>query len=438
MKKQNFIIFIMALCLSFGATPASAASHHAHHHHTRHHPHPWVQSGDNPRYADIVIDADTGRIIHETDPNGLRHPASLTKMMTLYLTFEALESGRLRLDQYVPVSLNASQQSPSKLGLRPGQSVKVEDLILGMVTKSANDAAVTMGETLGGSEAGFAKMMMAQARALGMSRTVYRNPSGLPNPDQVTTAHDMAILGDALVHHFPEYYHYFNCDGFTFEGIYRHTHNHLKDRYPGMDGIKTGYIRASGFNLVASVKRNGIRLIGVVFGGTSAVERDNHMAQLLDAAFAKDEADIREARIDKAQGQGDADADAGDAHYVTLPAKIAAVFPPRNLAPAQAVPAQPEHASVTVVQPAAVPDAAHRWGIQIGAYSDPAIGRQALASLVAELPDRLGQATPQIDPVAVAGTQMYRARLMNMDQQTAQGMCSYLVRRSKSCLTVAP
>ena len=238
-------------------------------------------------YADIILDAETGQILHQTDPDSLRHPASLTKMMTLYLSFQALESGKLSINQYLPISANASEQSPSKLGLRPGQRIRVEDAILGLVTESANDAAVVLGEWLGGSEEAFGDIMTSQARALGMTHTQFKNPSGLPDPDQITTARDMAILGHALIYHFPQFYPYFSHDHFVYAGINHHNHNHLMERYDGMDGIKTGYIRASGFNLVASAKRGPTRLSGVVFGGHSAVARDNRMAELLDEAFDK-------------------------------------------------------------------------------------------------------------------------------------------------------
>lgn len=416
---------------------AAQAKHRRHTAHTRHH---FAGVASDAGYSDIVIDAETGRIIHATDSDSLRHPASLTKMMTLYITFQALESGRLHLDDSLPVSSNAAYQSPSKLGLHPGQHIRVEDVILGIVTESANDAAVTMGEALGGSEEGFANLMTRQAHALGMSRTQFQNPSGLPDPDQVTTAHDMAILGAALIRHYPHFYPYFSHDSFTYAGIYHHNHNHLMDRYDGMDGIKTGYIRASGFNLVASAKHGDLRLIGVVFGGRSAVARDNHMAQLLDDSFAAAQADARNGRIAPANGEGDS-SDGDSEGYVALPAKVAAVFPSRG---AMAQPrAVQSDADVTTVQPvvqrpAPAPVAVNNWGIQIGAYSDAAIGQQALSSLVASMPQFLSTSVSQVQEVSAGGLTMYRARLMSLDKHTAQSVCAYLVQRGKSCLTVEP
>jgi len=382
-----------------------------------------------PDYADIVIDARTGRILHAVAASELRHPASLTKMMTLYITFQALEAGRISLGQYLPVSQNASYQAPSKLGLKAGQRIRVDDAIRGVVTESANDAAVVLGEALGGSETGFANMMTRQARALGMTQTRFQNPSGLPDPDQITSARDMAILGAALINHYPKFYPYFSAESFTYAGRFHRNHNHLMERYEGMDGIKTGYIRASGFNLVSSVKRGDTRLIGVVLGGASAVARDNQMAQLLDAAF--DSAETQYSRVVQVNGEGDMDDDsAGD---VALPAKVAAVFPSAGAAHSHAaLPAPPKPESL----PARAEPVKGNWGVQIGAYSNPSVGRQALASLRSSVAVLPRHAEPQVQEVSAGGTTLYRARFVSLDQETAQNVCSYLVQRSKSCLTV--
>ncbi|MGB9154569.1 MAG: D-alanyl-D-alanine carboxypeptidase family protein [Alphaproteobacteria bacterium] len=440
MKIRNLTLFTIMLALVLSPHEAEAKKRHHTPHHAHHH-HAGVDRGAG--YSDIVIDAETGRVIHDVDGDDLRHPASLTKMMTLYITFQALESGRLGLDQYMVVSENAAYQSPSKLGLHAGQHIRVEDAILGIVTESANDAAVTIGETLGGSEEGFGRLMTKQARALGMSQTIFRNPSGLPDPEQVTTAHDMAILGAALIQHYPRFYPYFSHDSFTYAGIYHHNHNHLMDRYDGMDGIKTGYIRASGFNLVASAKHGNLRLIGVVFGGRSAVARDNHMAQLLDQSFEAAEAEARTGRISPAVGEGDSN-DAENGEYVALPAKVAAIFPSRDaLAPQPAAQDQDETQAQPPVQqvvqrPAPLPKGGKNWGIQIGAYSDEAIGQQALASLIGSMPALLSGGQSQVEKVSAGGAVMFRARLMSLDKRTAQSVCSYLVQHSKSCLTVGP
>ena len=234
----------------------------------------------------ILIDAATGAILDETRPDMPAYPASLTKMMTLYLTFAALNDGRLRVDQLLPVSPHAAGQAPTKLWLKPGDTVPVQALILGLVTRSANDAAVVLAEALAGSESDFAALMTETAHRLGMNDTNFCNASGLPDPEQRTTARDLARLSLALYRDFPREYTYFSVRAFTFRGQTITTHNHMLESYPGSDGIKTGFIRASGFNLAASAERGGHRLIGVVLGSPSWPTRDREMAGLFDRGFA--------------------------------------------------------------------------------------------------------------------------------------------------------
>jgi len=235
-----------------------------------------------PRYADIVVDANTGDVLHSTSPDAQRHPASLTKIMTLYILFEQLESARTRLETQMDVSAHASSQAPTKLGVRPGQTLMVEDAIKALVTKSANDAAVVIAEHLAGSEDEFAKLMTRKARALRMSRTVYKNASGLPDSDQVTTARDQALLGLAIQDRFPRYYRYFSTQSFAYRGMKMANHNRLLGRVEGVTGIKTGYTRMSGFNLVSAVQRGERRIVAVVLGGVSAGARDAKMRTLIE------------------------------------------------------------------------------------------------------------------------------------------------------------
>lgn len=248
------------------------------------------------RYSSIVIDANSGAILSAANPDEYRFPASLTKMMTLYMLFEALRDRRLSLNQPVPVSSYAASMSPTKLGLLPGTYITVEQALLGLVTKSANDAAAALGEMLGGDEDRFAQMMTLRARALGMSNTTFRNASGLPDWSQVTTARDMAVLGRSLVQDFPAYYHYFSVPSFVFQGRTVVNHQRLLQSYPGADGLKTGYITASGYNVVTSALRGNTRLVGVVMGGASGWERDEHMAELLDQGFERTGAPVMIAR----------------------------------------------------------------------------------------------------------------------------------------------
>jgi len=240
-------------------------------------------SGSNysPAYAAIVVDANSGTVLHASNPDALRHPASLTKIMTLYMLFERLDAGKLKLDTPLKVSAHAEDQAPTKLDLEDGETILVEEAIKGMVTRSANDAAVVVAEALAESEEEFARLMTRKAHALGMSKTVYRNASGLPNDAQVTTARDQAILGRAIQERFPTYYKYFQTKSFVFRGHTIGNHNRLLGRVEGVDGIKTGFTNASGFNLVTSLRRDKRHVVAVVLGGSSAGSRDSRMRELL-------------------------------------------------------------------------------------------------------------------------------------------------------------
>ena len=235
----------------------------------------------SPAFSALVVDANSGQTLYSADENGLRHPASITKVMTLYLLFEKLDRGAMTLGTEIPISQHAAAQEPSKLGLRPGDTITVEDAIKAVVTRSANDVAVAIAEAVGQTEDNFADMMTRKARELGMASTLYRNASGLPNDEQVTTAHDLTILGRTLEERFPRYFHYFSTAEFDYDREVIGNHNHLLGRVQGVDGIKTGYTRASGFNLLTSVHRDGRSLIAVVMGGRSAAGRDRIMENLI-------------------------------------------------------------------------------------------------------------------------------------------------------------
>jgi D-alanyl-D-alanine carboxypeptidase len=288
--------FGLRYCLLASAAVAAAltitgdvADARRHHHSRVHHAHAGNSHRHarledySPPFASIVVDGNSGAVLQAANPDALRHPASLTKVMTLYLLFERLESGRLRLDSALKISDHASEQAPTKLGLKPGQTISVEDAIKGIVTKSANDAAVAVAENLGGDEDGFAKLMTQKAHALGMAHTIYVNASGLPDDDQVTTARDQAVLGRAIQERFPRYYRYFSTESFVYHGEAMRNHNHLLGVVDGVDGIKTGFTRASGFNLLTSLHRDGRYLVAVVMGGPSASERDERMRELISA-----------------------------------------------------------------------------------------------------------------------------------------------------------
>jgi D-alanyl-D-alanine carboxypeptidase len=263
---KSAVAAILAVALSVTAVGSAAASSKA----------------ANSRYAAIVIDANTGKTLFSSNAESRRFPASLTKMMTLYLTFEALSRGKVTKETRVPFSAHAASEPPTKLGVRAGGSVTVETAIYALVTKSANDAATALGELIAGDEDTFARMMTAKARSLGMTGTVFRNANGLPNSAQFTTARDMATLGLALREHYPQYYGYFSTRSFTYGRARMPNHNRLLGRVKGMDGIKTGYTNASGFNLVSSVIDGNRRIVAVVMGGSSGASRDNHMVDLIE------------------------------------------------------------------------------------------------------------------------------------------------------------
>ncbi len=239
-------------------------------------------------HASILLDVQSGKVLETHNPDSLCYPASLTKLMTLYLAFRQLSSGKMTLGEELPVSSHAAAQQPTKLYLQPGQRISVRSAVLAITTRSANDAAVVLAEAIGGTEGQFARLMTQQARELGMTRTTFRNASGLPNRSQKTTARDMAKLALAILRHYPQYYHFFKARSFDFQGKTIYGHDHLLARYPGVDGMKTGYTVASGFNIVTSAVRHDRRLLGVVMGGRTARSRDYLMMALLNRGFAQD------------------------------------------------------------------------------------------------------------------------------------------------------
>lgn len=383
-----------------------------------------------PRYEAIVIDARTGEVLHEHDADSPTPPASLTKMMTLYLTFDALDAGRLTLDQALPVSEYAQSQAPTKLGLRAGSTIKVETAILGLITKSANDAAVVLAEAIGGSESRFAEMMTRKGRELGMKRTVFRNPNGLPHPEQFSTARDFAVFSQALLRDHPKYYPYFSRRNFSYGGRSMHNHNRLMSRYEGMDGIKTGYTRASGFNLAASATRDGHRLIAVVMGGKSAVSRDNRMAVLLDDSFAK---------LRRGKGQ---DADAPVVAQAAPARANAGDEAPRASRKVIPGPKKVEPKPQSIGQLAAVSPPPARsggaWTIQVGAFGTKAAGQKALAQASKKLPRLLGDSKQLIVEVAGKNGKIYRARMTGLDEKSARTACTELQKSGQRCVALAP
>jgi D-alanyl-D-alanine carboxypeptidase len=436
-------------------------------------------SSQAARSAAIVIDAKTGKVLYSADADGRRYPASLTKMMTLYLTFEALAKGRISKNTPVVFSVNAANEPPTKLGVKAGGSVTVETAILSMVTKSANDSATALGEILGGNEADFARMMTAKARQLGMKGTVFRNANGLPNPGQFTTARDMATLGIALREHFPQYFGYFSQRSFMYGRQRINGHNRLLGRIKGVDGIKTGYTRASGFNLVSSVSDGNRRLIGVVMGGTSGSSRDNQMAALINTylprastrgggdlvaqadssnpikALAKvfqpkeqapvpDETQVADADPESAvaddttvaQGDGEDDAPAEPLKMAvpTRKVKTVAVAAPKP-APAEEVAAYAEPApAVDPVKTASVPSG---WAIQVASSPKQSEAQAFLDKTAREVPKVLASASGFTVAFDKGGVTYYRARFGGFGSKTAAWKaCTALKKKNIECYAV--
>jgi len=280
LRRQSVAIVcaMLVACLAF--SPVAEAKTKRHHHRQSE-----GGGGFTPTAASLVVDYYSGRVLYSSNADAQTYPASLTKVMTLYLLFERLQQGTVSLNSRIPISTHAANQAPSRLGLRPGQTIRVEDAILALVTKSANDIAVAMGEYLGGSEKDFARLMTAKAHALGMSRTQYMNASGLPNKGQLTTARDQATLAKRIQTDFPQYFRYFSTEQFAWDGALIRNHNHLLGKYEGVTGLKTGYTAASGFNLTTTIKRDNKSLIGVVLGGKTSRARDLQMVAILDRAL---------------------------------------------------------------------------------------------------------------------------------------------------------
>ena len=351
------------------------------------------------RYSSIVVDAKSGDVLEDMNGDEPRHPASLTKMMTLYMTFEALRDRRISLDTVVPVSAHAASMEPTKLGLVPGTHLVVEQAILGLVTKSANDAAAALGELLGGSEDRFAQMMTLRARALGMSHSTFTNASGLPDPDQWTTARDMAVLSRRLISDFPGYYRYFSTPSFAWHRQIIFNHDNMLRTYPGADGLKTGYTDASGHNLVTSAVRDGVRLVGVVMGAATNGERDIQMTSLLDHGFEQMDVPAFHRPVQIAS-------------RVTLIASA--------------------HAAEVVHPVSARSRVVPNWTVQVGTYSTEAAAHSA--AIAARHKAEAGEI--RIEPVHLRKKTLWRAQVMGLTQSDAQDACSS--HRKGACVTVRP
>ena len=436
-----------------------------------------------PQFSSLTVDARTGKVLYQKDPDGLRHPASLTKMMTLYVLFQDLKSGRIKRSTQLRVSRRAASMAPSKLGLKPGATISVDDAIKALVTKSANDVAATIGENLGGTESNFAARMTRVAHSIGMSRSTFYNASGLPNPKQYTTARDMATLGLRLMRDFPQYYPYFRITAFNYRGQTIRSHNRLVGHFNGTDGIKTGYTAASGFNLVTSTKRGDKRLVGVVLGGRSTAARNTYMMVMLEKMFPKAAGgatvaalagsskgvinplavanakskpeeitntvpaanDDQMAAATEQASQGAVEAgdeeDAAETASTSEPKVLQADLAP--IAGTVTKKSTPEKLPFAVKSAAAEPskltnELAQSWNIQIGAFPNKGDAQAKLTSL------RSGKVQALLDKPAFtiaikSGSKiLYRARFAGFDEASAKQTCARITKLGDKCLTVSP
>ncbi|MDF3034461.1 MAG: D-alanyl-D-alanine carboxypeptidase [Alphaproteobacteria bacterium] len=382
-----------------------------------------------PRYAAIVIDANSGRVLEQDDADKICHPASLTKMMTLYMVFEALNTRQIQMSTQIPISSHAARQAPSKLGLRPGEYVSIETAIKALVTKSANDVSAALGEYLGGSEANFALMMTRKAKSLGMKNTIFRNASGLPHPQQVTTARDMATLSRSLYLHFPKDYRHFRLQAFHHRGKVHRNHNHLLGKVHGLDGIKTGWVASSGFNLAASAVRAGpgnkpVRLIAVVLGGPNRYWRDDRVKDLLEANFQKVGLGHRPFVREMDEDQDD------DAEVTT--------FLKESVAKSETAKAPVRPTLVNWSPPPSRPKPHHPpetddWGVQLGTYTSLKEARLKAKKTLMIL--KSGEiSTPK---VSKGKKSFYGARVLRLTKTKAETACKKFAPKGKGCHILA-
>ena len=364
----------------------------------------------NAKYAALIMEESSGKVIYSRNADKQLYPASLTKILTLYLLFEALEQKQVSMTTKMKVSKVAASRSPSKLFLRVGSTISVQDAILALVTKSANDVATVVSEHLGGTERAFAKQMTRKAHALGMSRTTFKNASGLPNRAQKSTARDMAKLGRAIRRDFPQFYHFFSRTSFSWNGLKFKNHNSLLSQFSGTDGIKTGFTNASGFNLVAATERNGVRLIGVVFGGRTGKSRDMHMMSLLNKQFSK----MKPIHVRSAP-------------LPSLPAPRPAVPKLRLTAKAPTPPSAP--LTTTKKQPT-------QWVIQVGSYTRRVSAHKAAIKARRLAPEILGRKAAKLSISEKGGLALWRVRFEQLDEDQAREACAALFVSVKACIAI--
>lgn len=355
--------------------------------------------------SSIMIDAGSGEVLSSSGADTLRYPASLTKVMTLYITFDALEKGIIKLDDELPVSRTAANRSPSKLGLKAGSKIDVKTCIMALIVKSANDCATVLAEGLGYSEENFAKTMTRVSRELGMKNTTFKNASGLPNRQQKTTARDMALLAAAMYHHFPQYYKWFSETKFSYQGKTIYTHNYVLKKFEGADGLKTGFTNAAGFNIITSAERDGHRVIAVTMGHNTAKERDKKVVQMMNKGLSK------LALNDKVNSAN---------MYANLEEK------------------KLDSQATTQVAGLKMPQSQEKtWDIQVGAFSNYAKARNYALSIKQKSSRKLADKEINIEPISTGSAIIYRSKITGFAKKEADAACKSLKKSNKSCIVVA-
>lgn len=394
--KQQIIYFCTALVLGLFVANSSFAS-----------------------VSSIMIDAKSGKVMSASDADSPRYPASLTKVMTLYITFDALEKGLIKFDDKLTVSHYAANRAPSRLGLKPGEKISVRDAVMAVVVKSANDCASVLAEGLGYSEDNFAKTMTKVAKELGMNNTTFKNASGLPNKQQKTTARDMATLGAAMYHHFPQYYKLFSTQSYTYKGKKIYTHNHVLKSFSGADGMKTGFTNASGYNIITSAERNGNRVIAVTMGHNTLKTRDTKVKSMMSQGLKKLALSNRVETVDIIN---------------TASAKPEIINAQTPSEPQQVALAEPE---IEPSNPAVQYDENNLWGIQIGAFSNYAKARNYALQIKKEIRNKYSNKSINVEPAQRGAAIVYRSKLVGFAKNEANKACQSLKKTNKSCIVVA-
>jgi len=430
------VLCVMCIALAGGVTDAAA----------------------NSKYASIVIDVDTGQVLRQRNADKRLYPASLTKMMTLYMAFEAIERGEFSLDSRLTVSRVAANEPASKLGLRRGSTITMRDALQSCATKSANDAATVIAEAIGGSKEGFAKLMTARAKQLGMRNTRFKNPHGLTARGQLSTARDMSVLGRRLFEDFPDHYSMFSRKRFKYGGRNYRATNKLLGKYDGADGIKTGYTRASGFNLVASAEQDGRRLIGVVFGGKSSASRNRHMKKILDDGFAKlpervvvarydgalDTTPLPRAKPDRDAMVAEIEAESSDTTADSAVEPLIAALPTNAPVALTAMRTNTDPWAVAnglialqrMIVPQDEAEPMGEWAVQVGAYRNLRQAEDILEKAKAMRSPQLSRAAPVVSRRNAGGRPIYRARFHGLAKGQAENACRSLSRRGIACFAV--